>query len=162
MSLSPEQKLAQRYPLAKRMVEDGTASPEVCRAVELLLAGKVGREIGAEMGVSTSRVLGLLADPTGERADARRRKNHGHCVDCGAKTFNGGALVAPARCSRCAKKRKHERGRARIIEAIQLWVSLYATPPGAMDWDLAFARARAAPERLAEIEQRHRGHKWPP
>lgn len=39
MALSPEEKLARRYPLAKQMVEDGTARPEVVKAVELMLDG---------------------------------------------------------------------------------------------------------------------------
>ena len=161
MSISPEQKLAWRYPLAKRMVEDGTASPQVRRAVELLLDGKVAREIGAEMGLSTSFAQELLADPTGEKADARRRKNHGRCKSCGAKTFNGGSVDVPAQCARCFRRERHEKAQARVIHAIQRWVGLYGKPPTAMDWDLSTARSKAVPERLAEIEERHRGHDWP-
>ncbi len=41
------------------------------------------------------------------------------------------------------------------------WCRLYGTVPSAQDWNLAMARAKAAPFRLAQIAQRHADELWP-
>lgn len=103
-----ERRLA-RYPEAIRMVDEGTARPKVVDAVRLLRAGLPGTEIAKAMGLSTSQAYQLLNDPTDERNRARKHKRHGICRDCGAKTFNGGAVDVPERCAECANTQNLER-----------------------------------------------------
>lgn len=55
--LTPWEKLRRRYPLAKEMVATGTASPQLRLAVDLLLEGRVIREVAEIMGLSRSHVF---------------------------------------------------------------------------------------------------------
>lgn len=160
--MTPEDKLATRYSLAKKMVEEGTASPQVKQAVDLLLAGKRIREIAAELGVSVSRAGDVLKDPDGAQGYERRHRRHGICCDCGSKTFSGGGIKVPLRCSECAPEHRKQVARTNIILAIAEWARLYGAPPSALDWNVHQARLVAHPDRLAEILDRHRGQKWPP
>lgn len=63
--------------------------------------GLTYREIGERLGISARTAHDVVADPTGERARARKAKNNGTCIDCGAETKNGGGGVPPERCARC-------------------------------------------------------------
>lgn len=64
--------------------------------------GLLLRQIGEQMGLSLKTVHDLIADPTGEKARARKAKNNGTCVGCGRETRNSGAKDAPERCQPCA------------------------------------------------------------
>jgi hypothetical protein len=64
--------------------------------------GLLLREIAAQVGLAVSTVGQYAADPTGEKTRARKAKNNGECIDCGAPTKDGGARIAPERCFQCA------------------------------------------------------------
>lgn len=85
--------------------------------------GLLLREIAARTGLSISTVNGVLCDPTGERARARKARNDGTCADCGARTGSSGARTPPRRCRPCAnaqeasigvRRRKSARLRGRV------------------------------------------------
>jgi hypothetical protein len=159
--MAPADKLAQRYPLAKRLVEEGRASEQTKRAVDLLLAGKVTREIAEEMGIGRSRANALLIDPEGTDAWRRRHKRRGICRRCGGPTYSGGAVELPTHCRRCDRALRGEKARGQIVRAIQDWANRYGAPPGAMDWNVPFAREKASRDRLNTILNRHNDRSWP-
>jgi len=76
---------AEKYEVIRRLRED---------------EGLLWREIGERLGLSRSTAHEIYSDPTGEKADARRRKRHGFCADCGTTVYNGGSLP-PERCRAC-------------------------------------------------------------
>lgn len=168
-----ERRLA-RYPEARRMVEEGTAKPETVRVIRLFEEGYNGIEVAEITGWSTSYVYGLVTDPTGEQADKRRHKRHGTCRDCGAKTFNGGAVDVPERCVPCHRRDMHETSVAWLVAEVHHWNDLYGRPPAGTDWNLPsvhnrqilYAEGRAngrfADATVAELERRHREDgPWP-
>lgn len=159
--MSGAQKPTCRYPVAQRLFENGTASPQVRQAVELLLEDKVIREIAAEMEISISRARELLSDPTGEKAAERKSRVYGFCVDCGTKIFNAGSPDLPERCGSCAPKHRRKESQRQIVEAIRDWRRRFGRNPSAMDWNINMALASAHPARLARIEQAHRDRQWP-
>jgi len=94
------------------------------QVVALKDSGLKFREIAAQLGLAMSTVTAAYYDPTGEKDHARRHRADGQCVDCGARTHNGGA-VPPERCAGClieqqktdpayaAKQRAHHLGRVK-------------------------------------------------
>lgn len=151
----------ERWAEAFELVERGEASKRVEQCCELVLRGYGIKEIADRLVLGKTTVGGLLKDPTGKGADARRHKRHGICLDCGAKTFNGGAKKLPKRCFPCSNEHKKMQTKERVVAAIQEWESRYGMPPSAYDWNLHYARAKAHPERLRQIEARHGEAEWP-
>jgi hypothetical protein len=70
-------------------------------------------DIADRMGLAKSTVADLYYDPSGALARARKAKNDGQCVDCGAATKNGGARAAPKRCAPCSAE--HSRSAESIL-----------------------------------------------
>lgn len=122
-----------------------SASPAVSRREELLPVirelredeGLTWREIGERLGISLKTAQGYYVDPTGEKTAARRARNNGTCLDCGAETKNGGARIAPLRCRTCASEARIKWTREEIVAAIRRWAELYGKPPSANDWNIA-------------------------
>lgn len=65
-------------------------------------------------------------------------------------------------CRRCRSAERTVWTRGRLILAIRRWAELFGDPPSAIDWDLNMARRKCGPDRLLEIENRHKVHDWPP
>lgn len=121
--------------------------------------GLLLREIAERLGIAISTVQDYYTDPDGSKARARKAKNHGVCIDCGAETRNSGsAKYVPERCRACFDARpKKYWTRERIIEAICEWVAEYGEPPTAMQWSPSQAR-RAG---LGWMAERWESGEWP-
>jgi hypothetical protein len=99
--------------------------------------GLTWREIGEQLGLHLHTIHDYATDPTGEKARARKAKNDGACVDCGARTVSSGSRVPPERCHHCACERKRAMSRKWIIDSINEWADLFGAPPTATDWNPA-------------------------
>lgn len=112
---------------------------EIAEEVRLLRGRAVHtREIAATLGMSHSYVKELLADPTGEKVRARKRRYHGTCERCGAPTSGSdGRAKAPCHCVPCAGRLKHERRPwkpAAILAAIHGFTAEHGRPPLSTEW----------------------------
>jgi hypothetical protein len=76
--------------------------PEIKRLREA--EGLMWREIGERLGISLKTACEYYHDPTGAKTAARKARNNGTCIDCGAETRDGGSKIAPDRCRDCAKE----------------------------------------------------------
>lgn len=96
------------------------------------------REIAQRMGISRSMAGELIVDPDGSRARARKAKNDGVCMDCGARTKGGGGRIPPKRCGECAKRFREENMRwtpDEIVRAVRAWVDKHGRAPSpSKDW----------------------------
>jgi hypothetical protein len=106
--------------------------------LKLYEAGFLQQQIADMLGRGHSYINSLLRDPTGAKEDVRKRSHHGTCIDCGGKTFNGGARARPIRCKSCAATHDREElliwTRGKIVACIREWAELYGEPPRATDW----------------------------
>jgi hypothetical protein len=87
--------------------------------------------IAREMGISISYASSLLADPTGEKERARKRKYLNRCQICNA----------PCHGDHCIKhsgkevgKRQRKWNKQMVIEAIQEWELEHGRPPTSHEW----------------------------
>lgn len=93
-------------------------------AARLRATGMVLREIAERMGISASYAQELVADPSGEAKQERKRRYDGVCVDCGGRVSGTDpARAAPLhRCVPCRRRFEHESRYwtpERVIAAIQ-------------------------------------------
>lgn len=78
-------------------------------------------------------------------------------------------MTAAADTTRWERRREREAEREALglewpdylLHKAREWSDRYGSPPTALDWNLAQARRAAAPERMAEIEERHSEALWP-
>lgn len=161
MSVSPPEVRLARYPEAMDLLERGEADERLETALAMVGAGLRGVDIAAELGVARSTIYQNLNDPLDIKAQVRKAKTVGTCVDCAGPTFNSGSPTLPKRCRDCARINATHRGAVRVIEAIHDWVRRYGRQPTALDWNLAMAENSAHPERLAQIRAAHRARSWP-
>lgn len=65
----------------------------------LFAEGLNGQEIARRTGLCSSFVYELRNDPTGEKAQERKERARGKCVDCGGRTYDRKTV----RCDACRK-----------------------------------------------------------
>ncbi|MGH2761404.1 MAG: hypothetical protein ACRDLD_02300 [Thermoleophilaceae bacterium] len=150
-----------RYAEAIRLVAAGEANGRVTEAVELWRQGLNGVEIAERMGISRSYAYGLLADPTGAKTKARKRKVYALCVGCQKRIYNAGS-VPGKRCLACDAAYRCSLSRQWILDGFAEWVELYGQPPCAYDWCPAPSTlARLSPETARRVRAAHRDRAWP-
>lgn len=118
------------------------------------------REIGERLGISYKTANAYYHDPTGERERARKARNDGRCLGCGARTNSSGSSVPPERCHRCAPTYRRALGRRWILESMREWCEMFGYPPVAADWNPAHARARSSSAWRAD-RMEATGRPWP-
>lgn len=138
MAISGPQKLGLRYPQAMALIAEGKASAQTLEAAQLMAGGLVFREIGVEMGISTSRAQELLRDPLLENAARRKARGLRPCADCGRPCNTDGRVTEVSeRCARCAREKASAEAKwlpENIIAAMRLWADTHGGPPKAQDW----------------------------
>lgn len=133
------------------------------RVAELRAQGLLQREVAERLGISRTWAAELDRDPEGKDMAERRKRYRGTCLDCGRATDgSNGRAKAPDYCRHCAPKHSpHAKWTAEnIVEAIQRWTEKYGSPPSAMDWNPAMARAADATD-IDRIEMRWERGDWP-
>lgn len=111
---------AERYAAVKALKDEGLTNNEIAR----------------RLGIGSTYVSGLLHDPDGSKAKARKWRNGGTCIDCDGPTY-GGDGTPPLRCASCAAAYQRSLKvwtREAVIDAIQSWAAEHGRPPTANDW----------------------------
>jgi transposase len=125
--------------------------------------GLTFRQIAGRLGLGLSTVTDAYYDPSGEKVRARKARNNGTCIDCGAPTKDSGAKVPPKRCRECSPKAA---GAARkvwthetCVAAIREWAAEHdGIYPTTLMWNPTHARnlgSRPHPDYVNEPER------WP-
>lgn len=127
------------------------------RAHELRAQGLKVREIAVEMGLSMSTVSDYLADPTGEKKRAQRKRYRAAtkpCESCGEPTTRRW-------CRACIRAGVNTLWtRERIVEAIQECGRLIGGTPTASHFNPALARNLGHPDRAALHAACHWPQNW--
>lgn len=139
-----------------------TRQEKSAEATALHKSGLTWQEVADEMGISRSYAYDLVRDPDYSKVRARKSSYRGTCEECGGPTDgSNGRAKAPRFCQGCVGDARAFWTKDTIVQAIQEYNSRFGRRPSAWDWSPALARARAHPERLAEIEERWQDGVWP-
>ena len=115
-------------------------------------------EIARRLGRAPATVKAYLYDPTGEKAQAVKRRYQGVCRGCGAPTAaRGGKGDAFEYCKRCHPGAiAPTRTREWVRDAMRAWRARYGSPPSSTDWSRTHAGRRGG-----EALKRLRDGDWP-
>jgi hypothetical protein len=115
-------------------------------------------EIARRLGRAPATVKAYLYDPTGEKAQAVKRRYQGVCRGCGSPTTaRGGKGDAFEYCKRCHPGAiAPTRTREWVRDAMRAWRARYGSPPSSTDWSCTHARRRGG-----EALNRLRDRDWP-
>jgi uncharacterized protein YerC len=107
-----------RYAEAVRLVDEGNARPQVVEAVDCIRKGLTWQQAIRKLGISRSAYYQRLNDSTDAKNKARKARNGGECVECGAPTDgSNGRAKAPVRCCACEQTKNLEENE----QVIELW-----------------------------------------
>jgi len=115
-------------------------------------------EIARRLGRAAATVKAYLYDPTGEKAQAVKRRYQGVCRGCGAPTTaRGGKGDAYEFCKSCHPGAiAPTRTRDWVRGAMHEWRRRYGRPPSSTDWSRTHARRRGG-----EALERFLARDWP-
>jgi hypothetical protein len=115
------------------------------------------RDIARRLEVTPATVRDYLADPTGERARARREQRPpGNCQRCGCATGPDRGDRRFALCPRCTSDERADWQREDVIDAYLDWWMRFGEEPSSTDWNHTHA-ARRGEVALARFSSQ----RWP-
>ena len=116
-------------------------------------------EIARRLGRAEPTVKAYLYDPSGEKAQAVKRRYQGVCAGCGAPTqARNGKSDAYEYCKACHPGAIATQWRTdQVRDAMRAWQQRYGRLPSSYDWSRTHARRRGA----QALERLDAGD-WPP